>query len=103
MPSEALTADAALARLRAVGLVCDLAKGPRLHILGGLRAFVSRDIHGYEDTFAIFSEPEWGYMAMVSGLGKHPDEEVPSETLAIAVDAVLAVYRRRDALKPAPR
>lgn len=99
----ALPADAALARLREAGLACDKAKGPRLHILGGRRAFVVHDIHGYEDGFAIVAEPDGGYRAMVADTGEHRDEDFSTETLAQAVEAVLSVYRGRDALRPARR
>jgi hypothetical protein len=96
-PSAASTADAAVAQLREAGLACDQAKGSGLHILGGFKAFVDGGIRGYETPFAIIAEPGGGYLAMVSGQGKRRDEEASVETLAVAVDAAISVYRRRRA------
>jgi hypothetical protein len=102
-PSEALTADDALTRLRAAGLACDQARGPRLHILGGLRVVVSRGIHVYEDAFAILAEVDGVYLAMVADTGEHQEVDVSTESLAQAVETILSVYRERGVLRPIER
>lgn len=99
--SEAMTADDAIARLTQARLACGKAQGQRLHILGGTSIIVDRDIRGYENAFAILAEPDGRFLVLVSGVGRHhDDEETTVETLAEAVDAVISLYRSRGVLGP---
>lgn len=102
-PTQRQVSDA-MARLLMNGLACEEVPGPCLHILGGTRVSVDRDVRGYEEAFAILGEPDGRFLAMVSGAGGHQhDEEVTTETLAEAVHSILNVYRGRGALKPVDR
>ncbi|MEP7121658.1 MAG: hypothetical protein ABJE95_12135 [Byssovorax sp.] len=99
--AEALTSEEAVARLTAAGLACAAATGPRLHILGGARGFVERDVPGYSGPFAILAEPGSGFIVMVAGARGTHDEEALVDTLAQAVDTVLRIYRSRGAIPAA--
>ena len=91
--------DAALGRLKAAGLRCRGTSSPRLHILGGGEEFLAREIHGYEEAFAILAEDDGQFLAMVSGTRRFPrDEEASFASLSQAVDMVLKVYGARGLL-----
>jgi hypothetical protein len=95
---EPLTAQAAVARLVAAGLVCRDVSAPRLHILGGIAELVEDGISGYEGPFAILAKQNGTLTAVVAGTRRAPNEETSIETLADAVAFVLRVYRARGVL-----
>lgn len=96
--AEPLTAQAAVARLVAAGLVCRDVSAPRLHILGGIAEFVEDGISGYEGPFAILAKQNGTLTAIVAGTRRAPNEEMSIETLADAVAFVLRVYQARRGL-----